>query len=145
MPEGGDVLETLASLVDNSLLVSRSGASVRPEGGEPRFAMLETIKEYAAERLRSSGEAEEMHRAHALYYLELAEAAQPEASPHMFEEWLTDPGAGSRQLQGGASLGDRASGGGHRGAAGLVAVAVLVRALPRERGPQVVGGGAGAG
>ncbi len=81
MPEGGDVLETLASLVDNSLLVSRSGASAGREGGEPRFAMLETIKEYATERLRSSGEAEGMHRAHALYYLALAEAAQPEAVP----------------------------------------------------------------
>jgi predicted ATPase/DNA-binding XRE family transcriptional regulator len=88
MPGGGDVLETLASLVDNSLLVSRSGVSVCPEGGEPRFAMLETIKEYAAERLRSSGEAEEVRRAHALYYLELAEAAQPETSPHMFKEWI---------------------------------------------------------
>jgi tetratricopeptide (TPR) repeat protein len=88
VPEGGDVLETLASLVDNSLLVSRSGVSVGPEGGEPRFAMLETIKEYAAERLRSSGEAEEVRRAHALYYLELAESAQPETSPHMFEEWI---------------------------------------------------------
>jgi predicted ATPase/DNA-binding XRE family transcriptional regulator len=88
LPEGGDVLETLASLVDNSLLVSRSGASAGREGGEPRFAMLETIKEYASERLRSSGEAEGMYRAHTLHYLALAEASQPEVSPHMFEEWL---------------------------------------------------------
>jgi predicted ATPase/DNA-binding XRE family transcriptional regulator len=88
MPDGGGVLETLASLVDNSLLVSRSGASAGRDGGEPRFAMLETVKEYAGERLRSSGEAEEVHRAHVLYYLALAEAAQPENSPHMFEEWL---------------------------------------------------------
>lgn len=76
----GDVLERLATLVDNSLLVSRTEASERPQDGEPRFMMLETIREYAAERLRSSGEAEEMHRAHALYYLALAEAAQPEVS-----------------------------------------------------------------
>jgi predicted ATPase len=50
--------------------------------------MLETIKEYTAERLRSSGEDDEVRRAHAHYYLALAEDAQPENSPHMFEEWL---------------------------------------------------------
>ena len=85
-PAGGDVLEILASLVDNSLLASVSETS--SASGEPRFMMLETIREYAAEQLRSDGEAEEMHRAHALYYLALAEAAQPEASPQMFDEWL---------------------------------------------------------
>jgi predicted ATPase len=83
------VLETVASLVDNSLLVSLSEASVRREDEEPRLMMLETIREYASERLESSGEAEQMHRAHALYYLALAEAAQPEASVHMQEEWIT--------------------------------------------------------
>jgi predicted ATPase/DNA-binding XRE family transcriptional regulator len=87
-PEERNVLETLASLVDNSLLVSRSEASERPEDGEPRFTMLETIREYAAEHLESSGEAEAMHRAHALYYLALAEATQPEASALMLKEWL---------------------------------------------------------
>jgi predicted ATPase/DNA-binding XRE family transcriptional regulator len=84
----GSVLETLASLVDNSLLVSRCDASVDPEADEPRFAMLETIREYAAQRLGSGGEAEEMHRAHARYYLALAEAVQPEASTHSLTGWL---------------------------------------------------------
>jgi predicted ATPase/DNA-binding XRE family transcriptional regulator len=85
-PAGEDVLENLASLVDNSLLVSVAESSSASD--EPRFMMLETIREYAAEHLRSDGEAEEMDRAHALYYLALAEAAQPEASPQMFDEWL---------------------------------------------------------
>jgi predicted ATPase/transcriptional regulator with XRE-family HTH domain len=85
-PEDGDVLQGLASLVDNSL-VSRSEAPARGENEEPRFTMLETIREYAVERLESSGEAEEMHRAHALYYMSLAEAAQPEVSMHLQEEW----------------------------------------------------------
>jgi tetratricopeptide (TPR) repeat protein len=78
--EEGDVLEGLASLVDNSLLVSRLDVSAGQEDEQPRFTMLETIREYAAERLASSGEAEEAQRKHALYYLALAEAAQPEAS-----------------------------------------------------------------
>ncbi|MBA2714343.1 MAG: XRE family transcriptional regulator [Rubrobacteraceae bacterium] len=86
MAESGEVLERVASLVDNSLLVSRAETSSGQE--EPRFMMLETIREYAAERLESSGEAENMDRAHALYYLALAEAAQPEASAQMFDEWL---------------------------------------------------------
>jgi predicted ATPase/DNA-binding XRE family transcriptional regulator len=85
-PADGDVLEILASLVDNSLLVSVTETPSVSE--EPRFMMLETIREYASEHLWSDGEAEEMHRAHALYYLALAEAAQPEASPRMFDEWL---------------------------------------------------------
>jgi predicted ATPase len=74
------VLETLALLVDNSLLVSRSGSSTGQEEEEPRFTMLETIREYALERLTSSGEAEEVQRKHAQYYLTLEEAAQPQAS-----------------------------------------------------------------
>ena len=86
-PAEGDVLQTLASLVDNSLVVSRSETPARGGNEEPRFTMLETIREYAVERLESSGEAEEMHRTHALYYLELAEAAQPEVSMHLREEW----------------------------------------------------------
>ncbi|MDQ3589026.1 MAG: tetratricopeptide repeat protein, partial [Actinomycetota bacterium] len=74
------VLERLASLVDNSLLVTRSGASAHREDEEPRFTMLETIREYALERLTSSGEVEEVQKKHAHYYLALAEAAQPKAS-----------------------------------------------------------------
>ena len=80
-----EVLETLSSLVDNSLLVPRAGASAESE--EPRFAMLETIREYATERLKSSGETEEIRRAHALYYLALAEATQPERLVHRQREW----------------------------------------------------------
>jgi predicted ATPase/transcriptional regulator with XRE-family HTH domain len=77
------VLETLASLVDNSLLESRSESSMREEADEqPRFTMLETIREYALERLESSGEVEDAQRKHARYYVELAEAGKPEASSH---------------------------------------------------------------
>jgi predicted ATPase/DNA-binding XRE family transcriptional regulator len=80
------VFETLVSLVDNSLLVP-SGDSADPGSDEPRFTMLETIREYASERLGS--DAGEMEREHARYYLALAEEVQPEVSSHMLTEWLS--------------------------------------------------------
>ena len=84
-----NVLETVTSLVDNSLLVSLSESSTSHEKDEePRFTMLETIREYALERLTSSDEVEEAQRKHAQYYLALAEAAQLEASKQWDEvEW----------------------------------------------------------
>ena len=56
-------LDTLASLVDKSLLRHR----------DDRFWMLETIREYAAEQLQDSADAEELRRRHAEYFLALAE------------------------------------------------------------------------
>ena len=65
--------ETLASLVDKSLLRQEE-----TEESEPRFSMLETIREYAAEKLEQTGEAQELRRRHAEYFLALAEEAEPE-------------------------------------------------------------------
>ncbi len=67
-----DILDGIASLVDKSLL--QPVASV---DDEPRFAMLETIREYAVEQLEASGEADTIRRHHARYYLELVEMAEP--------------------------------------------------------------------
>ena len=61
-------LDTLQSLVDKSLVRVREG---------DRFWMLETIREYAAERLDASGEAEELRSRHAEHFLALAEEAEP--------------------------------------------------------------------
>jgi predicted ATPase/class 3 adenylate cyclase len=66
-----DVLEGLSSLVDKSMLRQE----VRAEE-EPRFVMLETIREYARERLEVSGIAEETGRMHAEYFLALAEQGE---------------------------------------------------------------------
>jgi predicted ATPase/class 3 adenylate cyclase len=70
-----DALDGVSSLLDKSLLRQEEG----PEG-EARFVMLETIHEYARERLEASGEAEEIRRLHAEYFLGLAEEAEPELS-----------------------------------------------------------------
>src|SRR5204863_2844861 len=72
-----DVLDGVVSLVDKSLL--RQEEQALREGAEPRFSMLETIREYARERLeeheRSEGQAQAVRRRHAGFYLTLAEKA----------------------------------------------------------------------
>jgi predicted ATPase len=83
-PEGDiDVLEGVDSLVEKSLLRQEEGAD-----GEPRFVMLETVHEYAREKLEESGQAEEVKRKHAEYFLALADEADRELKgPHQLE-WL---------------------------------------------------------
>jgi predicted ATPase/class 3 adenylate cyclase len=78
-----DVLDGIESLVDKSLLKQGEGF-----GGEPRFSMLGTIREYALERLEESGEAEELARLHAEHYLALAEEAEPELKGPRQLEWF---------------------------------------------------------
>jgi predicted ATPase/class 3 adenylate cyclase/Tfp pilus assembly protein PilF len=67
---GLGVLEGIASLVDRSLL--REAEDV---GGEPRFAMIETIREFAREQLAQTGEEDELLRRHALEFARFAEEA----------------------------------------------------------------------
>jgi predicted ATPase/class 3 adenylate cyclase/Tfp pilus assembly protein PilF len=78
-----DTLEGVSSLLEKSLLRQEEG----PEG-EPRFVMLETVQEYAHEKLEESGEAEEIKRAHAEYFLALAEEADPALKGPDQMEWL---------------------------------------------------------
>jgi tetratricopeptide (TPR) repeat protein len=68
-----EILDGLGALVDKSLLKQAEAAT-----GEPRFMMLETIREYALERLAASEEIEALQRRHANYFLALAEAAEPQ-------------------------------------------------------------------
>ncbi len=70
--ESEPILDGVASLVDKSLL---QGVEQRA-GEEPRFVMLETIREYALESLEPHGETEAARRAHAAYFLALAEEAE---------------------------------------------------------------------
>jgi predicted ATPase/class 3 adenylate cyclase len=65
---GSDVLDGLGSLVEKSLLRQRADVD-----GEPRFWMLETIREYALEVLEQTGGLEDGRRRHADYYASVAE------------------------------------------------------------------------
>ena len=71
-----EVLDGLQSLVDKSLVTQSSNPPSIQKPEEPRFSMLETIREYAVERLETSSEAELLRQRHAEYYLALAEAAE---------------------------------------------------------------------
>ena len=145
-PEGDraevDILEALASLVDYSLLAVQ--ASVDQEDAQPRFAMLETIREFAAERLESSGEAEEVRRARAVSPGSGRGDATRDVREYAARVVVDATGRRARQPQGGAPLGHPEPGGRYGGTAGAGIVAVLDRASP-ERGLPLVGGCTGAG
>ena len=68
------LLDGIAVLVDQNLVVRLGGV-----GDEPRFGMLETVREYALERLAESGEEEAMQMRHALYFARLSQSTYPDA------------------------------------------------------------------
>jgi predicted ATPase/DNA-binding SARP family transcriptional activator len=79
----GAGLDVLEGLVDKQLLLRRSGS-----GGEARLLMLETVREYAGERLEGANAAAETHDRHCRHYLALVERAEPELLTRGEAEWL---------------------------------------------------------
>jgi predicted ATPase/class 3 adenylate cyclase len=77
-----DLLDGLGALVDGSLVRRRDGAD------GVRFRMLETIREFAAERLAASGEEADIQRRHALHIRDLAEGAVPHLDGRDSGQWL---------------------------------------------------------
>ncbi|WP_407924299.1 AfsR/SARP family transcriptional regulator [Actinomadura macrotermitis] len=66
-----EVVDTIAALVDKSLVIADGDADVR-------YRLLETVRAYAAERLAESGEHDRVRAAHAAFFVDLAERAEPE-------------------------------------------------------------------
>ncbi len=77
-----DLLPAINDLVSMGMLYARSGA------GEPRFAMLETLRAYGLERLNAGGEAERIHKAHAAFCVVLAEEGIGDMDHAHRERWL---------------------------------------------------------
>jgi tetratricopeptide (TPR) repeat protein len=101
--------EQLASLVAGSLLHERVGGD-----GTLRFSMLETVREYALERLEARDETDGVRRRHATYFAELAESEGEEPSAAVEEEhddlraaidWTHEAGAIDLELRLVAALG----------------------------------------
>ena len=80
--EQPSALDTVAALVHQSLV-----QRITPDGVEPRFAMLETIGEFAMERLVDSGEETDARRRHAAYFRQLAISAEPGLRGPDQQEW----------------------------------------------------------
>ena len=80
---GIDPFDGLSSLVDKNLIQRSERAE-----SEPRFTMLETIREYAFERLCDAGEEPASRQAQAAYCLVFAEEGNPELSPADRAGWL---------------------------------------------------------
>ncbi|MDI3387369.1 BTAD domain-containing putative transcriptional regulator [Streptomyces sp. B-S-A8] len=102
---GAGTLETLASLVDKSLVVATPEGAERSEGEESdswntgrtttsyahegmRYRLLETVAEYAAERLAEAGERESVARRHLTAYRELLRVGEPELRGPQQVGWL---------------------------------------------------------
>lgn len=79
--EQWEVLELLTALTEKSLLLVT-------EDEVPRYRMLETIKQYAADRLAEAGDAESARHAHLAYFTDLAATAEPHLRRAEQLEWL---------------------------------------------------------
>ncbi len=77
------VLDILSALVDHNLV-----QRIEDVNGEPRFTMLETVREYALERLEVSGELSDARQRHADHFTGLAEKAEPQLTSAQRKPWL---------------------------------------------------------
>jgi DNA-binding CsgD family transcriptional regulator len=93
-PASPSVLETIASLAEKSLVRADLTAPA------PRYSMLETIRDFALEKLRAAaGEEETVRSAHAAYFQAMAVAADEELVGSQQEEWLARLDAEAPNLQ----------------------------------------------
>jgi predicted ATPase/class 3 adenylate cyclase len=78
----GEIFESLASLVDKSLVYRRD------DEGETRFAMLRSIRDFALQQLEASGGADARREAHAEFFLDYAQRAGPELRSDRQQSWI---------------------------------------------------------
>lgn len=77
-----EILDLLTHLVDKSLVL------VENQPTETRYGLLETVRQYAWDRLRHAGETERLREAHVRFYLSFAEKAEPELEGPLQATWL---------------------------------------------------------
>jgi non-specific serine/threonine protein kinase len=81
--EASDILDVLTQLVGKSLVM------VSTQGGEARYTLLETVRQFGRDKLQESGEADNLQRRHRDWYLDFAERADPKLHGHEQDVWLT--------------------------------------------------------
>ena len=79
------LLEGLASLVDKSMLQHELRSN-----GEPRFMLLETLREYALEQLDIAGQLSQVRRRHASFFLEFVESIEPGPQKPNLSAWMKE-------------------------------------------------------
>ncbi len=80
--EAGSMLDVLAQLIDRSLV------TMREERGAARYALLETVRQYAAQRLAARGETALLERRHATYFATLVASAEPHLVTRSRPAWI---------------------------------------------------------
>jgi predicted ATPase/DNA-binding CsgD family transcriptional regulator/Flp pilus assembly protein TadD len=93
--------ERITALVEHSLVRYEQPSSRVAEGGEaePRLRLLETVRQYAIERLTSSGEWDVLRGRHAAFFVDLAEQAEPELAGPGQAVWLERLGQDHENLR----------------------------------------------
>ena len=134
-----DILEGVETLLRNNLLTTEHA-----RGDEPRLGMLETIREYALERLVARGDGEAVRRRHAAFYLVLAEEAEPGLLGPQQREWLERLDSERDNIRAALTWALDARRGGRRPQDCLGALALLAAAEPRAGGPRAPRGAARA-
>lgn len=81
--EDRDIFSALSALVDKSLVQKSEPAQM-----QARFTMLETIREYALEKLAEQGEIEMIRKRHSDFFLKLAEDSEPALRSPQQQDWL---------------------------------------------------------
>ena len=80
--DASGILDLLTQLVDKSLVV------VETRGGEARYRLLETVRQYGLDRLLEAGETADVRKRHRNWYLDFAEGADPKLRRHEQDVWL---------------------------------------------------------
>ena len=134
------VLDDLAALVDHGLV-----QPLDPIMDEPRYRMLETVRQFGLEQLAASGEEEEVRRRHLIYFVALAERLAERISLPEAERVFARLDAKHDDMRGRAGVGGGERGGGAGAAPGAGNGQLLDRPRPPARGPELAGAGAGLG
>ncbi len=122
---GGDIVDGLMALADQSLVKVDDAVD-----GEPRFRMLDTIREYAAEHLEARGETAMIQARHRDWYVALAAEAAAQAVGRRSTHVARPAGARARRHPGRARPGRRGSGSAGCDRPRLLDVALLAEARP---------------